>query len=522
VMGYRIFSRKYRPAHFRDMIGQEMICQVLTRSLQQHKLPHAWLFSGPSGVGKTTCARILARCLSCTDAADSCDIPCDHCSACRDILSGESLDFLEIDGASNNGVEEVRQLKEFIEFRPQQARFRVILIDEVHMLSTSAFNALLKTLEEPPEHVKFIFATTEVEKILPTVLARTQRYDFRPVSNEVLKIYLQKIAENEKIKLEGKAAGIIAGMASGSVRNALTLLEQFSSSGEISYEELAEFSGQALPRQVEEFFQLIWRHETKLAVELIDQLENQGINFILFSRKCLQYLRRVIEQEVGVVDVFCEFPESIRMEDLIYQARLFYDLSSQMKDPDTASSLFLLLAVKLSLRPSMIPMDEIVERLESQETAFTVTGGNSSPKEEIDPNETKEPVTQSFTEPVTGDGNDLMKQVTEILAERRKITLQSCLKNANFERHGLKVKLTVSHPFHHNLLADPENREVLEELLREILKEKISLEVNLRPPPPYREEESFSTEEVFLDKIPEEKISENIEKLKNVFDGDLE
>ncbi len=223
-MSYQVFARKYRPRTFADVLGQDHVVHTLRNAIEQDRLAHAYLFVGPRGTGKTSISRIFSKALNCPDGPSIEFDPDD--SICVEIAEGRSLDVLEIDGASNNKVDEVRSLLETVGFAPASSRFRIIYIDEVHMLTTGAFNALLKTLEEPPEHVKFIFATTEPNKILPTIISRCQRFDLRPIPTEIIASHLQHIASEESVKLDDSAAWAIAKGADGGMRDAQSMLDQ--------------------------------------------------------------------------------------------------------------------------------------------------------------------------------------------------------------------------------------------------------------------------------------------------------
>src|SRR5207302_6329509 len=226
---YTVLARRYRPQQFSDLVGQEAVAQVLMNALQSNRVAHAYLFTGARGVGKTSTARILAKCLNCEGGPTT--KPCGECELCRSIAVGEDIDVLEIDGASNRGIDEVREIRQNVQFRPSRARYKIYIIDEVHMLTPPAFNALLKTLEEPPAHVKFIFATTEVQKIPVTILSRCQRFDFAGISVPRIVERLKQIVAGEEMKADAEALELIARRAGGSMRDAQSLLDQLLSFG---------------------------------------------------------------------------------------------------------------------------------------------------------------------------------------------------------------------------------------------------------------------------------------------------
>jgi DNA polymerase III subunit gamma/tau len=215
-MSYQVIARKWRPQSFQQLVGQEHISVTLLNALKNGRLPQALLFTGPRGTGKTSTARILAKSLRCPNAKDF--VPCNECPACEDVALGRSVDVIEIDGASNNGVDAIRELRDTVGYMPSSGKYKVYIIDEVHMLSTSAFNALLKTLEEPPAHVVFIMATTEVQKIPNTILSRCQRFDFRRIPSRQIAQHLEKICKADKVKTEPEALWLLARQAEFNAR----------------------------------------------------------------------------------------------------------------------------------------------------------------------------------------------------------------------------------------------------------------------------------------------------------------
>src|SRR5689334_13715312 len=223
-LSYLVLARKWRPQTFDDLVGQEHVSRTLANAIATNRVAHAFLFTGVRGVGKTTSARIMAKALNCEKGPTA--TPCLVCSPCKEIAAGADVDVQEIDGASYNGVDEVRRLQESLPYRPARDRHKIIIVDEVHMLSQNAWNAFLKTLEEPPPHVKFIFATTEVHKVPITILSRVQRFDFKLIATQVIAARLRYVLEQEKIQADDGAISIVAREAAGSMRDAMSLLDQ--------------------------------------------------------------------------------------------------------------------------------------------------------------------------------------------------------------------------------------------------------------------------------------------------------
>jgi DNA polymerase III subunit gamma/tau len=293
-VSYEVFARKYRPQTFDDLVGQAHVSRTLKNAVAQNRLAHAYLFVGPRGVGKTSTARILAKSLNCVKGPTI--TPCGECDNCREIAAGNSLDVIEIDGASNNSVEDVRQLRENVRYAPAKGRYKIYLIDEVHMLSAAAFNALLKTLEEPPAHVKFIFATTEPQKVLPTILSRCQRFDLHRISANLIAKHLQFIAGKEKITLEPAAAHAIARGAEGGLRDAESMLDQLVAfCGEkINESDVLDVFGFTSEQTVADLTGRILRGETPDAIDLLHQQSDAGKDMMRLMSDLIAYLRDLL------------------------------------------------------------------------------------------------------------------------------------------------------------------------------------------------------------------------------------
>jgi DNA polymerase-3 subunit gamma/tau len=295
-MSYLVLARKWRPRTFDEVVGQGTVTRTLKNALASGRIGHAFLFSGARGVGKTSAARILAKALNCSRSEVPTPDPCGECPSCVEIAAGTSLDVQEIDGATHNGVEQVRELRESARYNPARDRFKIWIIDEVHMLSTGAFNALLKTLEEPPPRVKFIFATTEYHKIPDTILSRCQQYEFRMIPARELAAHLRRVADGEGVRVSDEALGRIARAAEGSVRDGLSLFDQvlsFSGS-EVKDEDISALLGLIDRELLLAATQAVVQEDSLAVLDLVERLSDYGADYRNFARELLLHFRELL------------------------------------------------------------------------------------------------------------------------------------------------------------------------------------------------------------------------------------
>jgi DNA polymerase-3 subunit gamma/tau len=373
-VSYEVFARKYRPQTFDDLVGQPHVSRTLKNAVAQNRLAHAYLFVGPRGVGKTSTARILAKSLNCVKGPTV--TPCGECDNCREIAGGNSLDVIEIDGASNNSVDDVRQLRENVRYAPAKGRYKIYLIDEVHMLSQAAFNALLKTLEEPPQHVKFIFATTEPQKVLPTILSRCQRFDLHRIPANLIAKHLQFIAGKEKITLEPAAAHAIARGAEGGLRDAESMLDQLVAfCGEkISENDVLNVFGFTSEQTVVDLTGRILRTETPGAIDLLHQQSEAGKDMMRLISDLIAYLRDLLvfkakpdalkeDVEADVQTSLAAHAELVTTDRLLELVDQFAAAEGRMKWVPNKKLHFEVAIIKAIQSLGQATLDEVIERL---------------------------------------------------------------------------------------------------------------------------------------------------------------
>lgn len=292
-----VFYRKYRPLKFADFVNQEPVKKTLQNALILNKISHAYLFAGVRGTGKTTMARLFAKAINCLNPDFKKGEPCNQCEICLEMNSGRAMDLVEIDAASNRGIDEIRDLKEGIKFSPSRNKYKVFIIDEVHMLTSQAFNALLKTLEEPPEHAVFILATTEAEKLPATILSRVQKFDFKRLPNLLIVQKLSLIAKNEKIQIDEPSLSAIARAGEGSLRDAESIFSQivaFSPDKIITLDEVEQVLGNVRFEKIAEFLELLAKNELEKSLRFISKLQNQGFQLHEFIRISANFLEKIL------------------------------------------------------------------------------------------------------------------------------------------------------------------------------------------------------------------------------------
>lgn len=379
-MSYMALYRKWRPSTFEDVKGQDHIVQTLKNQIISQRIGHAYLFCGTRGTGKTSIAKIYARAVNCEHPSDG--SPCNECGTCRSILSGSSMNVLEIDAASNNGVENIREIREQVQYPPTDGTYRVYIIDEVHMLSAGAFNALLKTLEEPPSYVIFILATTEVHKIPITVLSRCQRYDFKRITIDTITARLTELTTAEQIEAEDKALRYIAKAADGSMRDALSLLDQcvaFHYNTTLTYDNVLEVLGAVDAGVFSELLRAIVEKETTRCIYKLEDMVIQGRELGQFVTDFIWYLRnllllktakdaeQILEMSEDNLKLLREEAQLIDGETLMRYIRIFSELSNQLRYATQKRVLIELAIIKLTKPQMEANLDSILQRLNELE-----------------------------------------------------------------------------------------------------------------------------------------------------------
>ncbi len=461
--------RKYRPHNFDNLVGQDHIKLTLTNALKAGRVSHAYLFTGPRGTGKTSTARLIAKALNCTNLTDNFE-PCNECDFCRDISEGRLIDMIEIDAASNRGIDEVRDLKEKINFAPTRAKCKVYIIDEVHMMTKEAFNALLKTLEEPPAHAFFILATTEVHKIPETIISRCQRFDFRRITGKALMTRLSFIAQKEEIEAEDRALEAISKYVDGGLRDAIGLLEQLTVDKKLSFERVQDILGLSDFTLLEKLFQALMNDETKEALNIVDELHSQGSDLDQFMHEFVDLLRNKM-----LDSVMNDKPELtikyIKMIEIFQRAR------QKLESDIPQLSLEIAVIESTGAKGDESVVEEMVkENEEPVPRKHKTIGKSASVTDDVDANANADTNTNTESRgsaaavaPAVDLNLESISQNWPRVVERIKTpVLRMSLKNGRpMKLEGVELTLEFSTNFHKDKVAEHDNRVELESTIDE-------------------------------------------------------
>ena len=489
MSNYQVLARKWRPQTFESVVGQDAITRTLKNALASGRIAHAYLFAGPRGIGKTTTARLLARALLCAERKTA--EPCGVCVVCADV---SPVDLIEIDAASNRRIEDVRTLRETVKYAPARGRYKVYIVDEVHQLTPDAFDALLKTLEEPPAHVVFILATTDPRELPQTILSRVQRFDFRPITPEVLTASLERILTEEKVSYEPGALPVIVRASEGSLRDALSLLDTAIAygNGTLEAETTANLLGATASRDVRAFAAALFGHDTVAAVEAIDRAARDGDDIQAFARDVIELLRRSLVLKAAPATTMSDLTpvetealralgEPVALDEILYVVRAFLDADALMRESPHPRIELEIAAIRATRRPVPHELDTVLKRVEealaragtTAPAALTQPSLLAGPAPAPAPAPVRRPVTAAPpppAAPAAAPSVDLTTSWERVVEEvmGKKALLGSILAQArprSVVGGELTLEVTASQ-FQRDLLADRANREIVMQAIR--------------------------------------------------------
>jgi DNA polymerase-3 subunit gamma/tau len=573
-MTYLVMARKYRPQRFEEVVGQSHVTVTLANAIKAGRISHAYLFAGPKGTGKTTVARILAKALNCKEGPTP--LPCGKCDSCNEIAIGRSLDVVEIDGASNNSVDDVRTLRENIRYVPSKGKYKIYIIDEVHMLSDSAFNALLKTLEEPPAHAIFIFATTEPHKVPQTVLSRCQRFDFRRIPTSDLVETIHAIAQKEKLEIDQDASYILARRADGSLRDILSLLDQvtaFGGEGEgtsmqrrVTKELVTQTLGLVDQEKLFEITDAIAQKDAKRGLSILNQLIDSGIDLPEFVNSLLQHFRDLLVSKISpdakilfdlsdtYIDRYKEKAKVFSEIDILRMIKIVADLNLSLKRA-TDPRIFLELALmKLFKMETTVNLEEVLNRLDQlqakqkedinlRNSCLDSTSPSSS-SQSLPPDDlAKRQGKEDFISPLSDDHIDaraiaketislqgLKEKWNEVLekVKKTKLSLWSLVKDGeivSIEDDIITIEFLNGRNFHKQQAERKENLGLVQKALGEIYGQSFHLKFELNQekmiPSGSSNDSAYSTGKNQLDPSQIAKKDPMIKTIMDTFEGEI-
>ncbi len=527
-MSYIVLARKWRPQGFGDLVGQESVAKTFENALSGEKIVHAYLFSGPRGVGKTSTARILAKALNCEQSGDH--EPCGNCQSCLSITGGASVDVYEIDGASNTSVDSVRELRETVKYAPSGGRYKIYIIDEVHMLSTAAFNALLKTLEEPPSHVIFIFATTEAKKIPATILSRCQHHAFRRIPKNKIKNQLRKIADSEHINVNDIALEMVAKAADGSMRDALTLLDQACSfSNDITEKELQDLLGLPEIEIITSLARTILAGDISHTLSIIKDLTDRGSDLRQLTRELVENFRNIaivkVTEDPGGLLEFSEedvqrlkdLASDISIEQLTLLLAELLKLEGEVRNAINPRYTLELGLLRTSFVKGMTSIENIIKMLGDSKSL------ESPPLPDLPPKQPSPPVEEKKMTPDKKAGKD-----TAPVSLDKEEVWQSLIRQVDDKDHLLACKLSEAKVVNLNseefsigfnggmsVLADSitSKSSVIQPILQSIIGHKLKLKILSLPRSDSKKDKKKIKDEIYGEPLVKDAL--------RIFDGSL-
>lgn len=541
-MPYVVLARRWRPRLFGEVVGQEHVTRTLQNAISANRIAHAYLFSGPRGVGKTTVARILAKAVNCMESSQS--EPCGKCNICKEISAGRAIDVIEIDAASNRGIDEIRELRESVKFSPVSGRYKIYIIDEAHMLTIEAFNALLKTLEEPPGHVIFILATTEPHKIPDTILSRCQRFDFRMLTRKEIIDRLRQLAEADNIVVEDEALSMIAESADGGMRDAESIMDQILSfgGGEIRTEEIVKLLGLGASHLLDQLVGNILQNDSSESLKTLNELAEHGADLSQCLKKLISYFRDLMVYKINpdLIDApetklqqLAKHSGAASIDKFMKIARIFAQTESDIKQLGYERLNLELSLVKLSrLKDGSIPLDEVLGKLEEIESRFasgSVTSvsavAESGPIYRIAAASVEEEAEEEQVENADEESDPLRAMWLKLLLavkEKESPMHHAFLKEASpisISDDCLTIDFLPKFNWHREQVQEPETRKAVETQLSELMGKPMRFKVNDGNSPDSDEEKKQESPKSQRDRRLDAQQDESVRLVLDVFDG---